>query len=59
MAKIKAMSQIGSLTPDHRKSGLNPTPLRAGGLRHTVGKLSMKATTSVDPIPIEGLHKKL
>jgi hypothetical protein len=45
MAKRKVESQIGSLTPDHKKSGIDPIPLRAGGMQHAVGKLSMKSTT--------------
>jgi hypothetical protein len=45
MAKRKAKSQIGSLTPDHKKSGIDPIPLRAGGMRHIVEKLLLKATT--------------
>jgi hypothetical protein len=47
MAKRKAKSQIGSLTPDHGKSGIDPIPLRAGGVQHVVGKLSIRATTLV------------
>jgi hypothetical protein len=45
MAKKKAGSQIGSLTPDHYKSGIDPTPVRAGGVQHIVGKLSTRATS--------------
>jgi hypothetical protein len=47
MAKEKNESQIGSLTHDHGKSGIDLIPLRAGDFRHVVGKLSMRATTSV------------
>jgi hypothetical protein len=47
MAKTKAGSQIGSLIPNHGKSGINPIPLHSGCVQHTVGKLSMRATTSV------------
>jgi hypothetical protein len=45
MAKRKVGSQTGNLTPDHKKSGINPTLMRARGMRHTVGKLSTRATT--------------
>jgi hypothetical protein len=58
MAKRKAGSQIGSLTPDHGKSRIDPIPLRAGGVWHIIGKLLMKATTS-DLVSIGGLHQKL
>jgi hypothetical protein len=39
MAKRKVGSQIGSLTPNHKKAGIDPIPLRAGGMQHTIGKL--------------------
>jgi hypothetical protein len=45
MAKRKAGSQTASLTPDHKKSGIDLIYLAAGGVPHIVGKLSMKATT--------------
>jgi hypothetical protein len=45
MAKRKARSQSGSLTPDHEKLGIDPTPVSAGGVQHTVGKLSMRTIT--------------
>jgi hypothetical protein len=44
MAKRKAEV---SLILDHGKAGINPIPLRAGGMQHTIGKLSTKDTTSV------------
>jgi hypothetical protein len=47
MAKRKAGSQIDNLTPDHGKLGIDPILLRAGGVRHVVGKISTRATTSV------------
>jgi hypothetical protein len=47
MAKRKVGSQIGSLTPDHWKSRINPIPLCARGVWHVVGKLSTRATTLV------------
>jgi len=45
MAKRKAESQIGSLTPDHYKSRIDLISLCVGGVRHTIGKLSMKVTS--------------
>ncbi len=48
MAKRKVVSQIGSLTPDHKKSGIDPIPLYTGGMRHTVGNLLTRATTLVE-----------
>jgi hypothetical protein len=45
MAKRRANSQIASLTPDHKKSGIDLIYLATGGVPHIVGKLSMKATT--------------
>jgi hypothetical protein len=47
MAKRKVRNQIGNLTPDHGKSGIDLIPLRASGVRHAVGKLSTRATTLV------------
>jgi hypothetical protein len=46
-SKEKVKNQTDSLIPDHRKSGINPISLRAGGVRHTIGKLPMRATTLV------------
>jgi hypothetical protein len=45
MAKRKVRSQIDSLTPNHKKSRIDLTPMRASEVRHTVGKLSTRATT--------------
>jgi len=45
MAKRKVESQIASLTPDHKKSRIDPIYLASGGVPHTVGKLSTRATT--------------
>jgi hypothetical protein len=42
---VKTGSQIASLTPDQKKSGIDPIYLAAGNVRHTVGKLSTRATT--------------
>ncbi len=40
MAKRKARSRIASLTPDHKKLGIDPIYLAAGAVPHIVGKLS-------------------
>jgi len=45
MAKRRAGSQITSLTPNHKKSGIDPIYLVTGGVPHTIGKLSTRATT--------------
>jgi hypothetical protein len=50
MVERRAGSQIGSLTPDHKKSGIDPIPMCAGGVRHTVGKLSRRATSSLETL---------
>ncbi len=44
MGKRRAGSQIGNLTLDHKKSGIQPNPTFSGGERHGIGKLSKKAT---------------
>jgi hypothetical protein len=45
MVKRKVGTQTNSLTPDHKKSGIDPMSLRAGGMQHAIGKLSMRDTT--------------
>jgi hypothetical protein len=45
MGKRRAGSQTGSLTPNHKKSGIDPIPVCADGVRHTVGKLLRRATS--------------
>jgi hypothetical protein len=44
MTKRKVGSQINNLTLDHQKSGIDLTPMGAGEVQHTVGKLSTRAT---------------
>jgi hypothetical protein len=39
MAKRKAENQIGNLIFDNKKSRIDPTLMRAGGMRHVVRKL--------------------
>jgi hypothetical protein len=45
MVERRVGNQTGSLTPDHQKSGIDPIPMCAGEVRHTVGKISRRATT--------------
>jgi len=45
MAKRRADNQTANLTPDQKKSGIDPIYLAAEGVRHTIGKLSTRATT--------------
>jgi hypothetical protein len=45
MAKRRAGNQTASLTPDHKKSGINLIYLATEGMPHTFGKLSTRATT--------------
>jgi hypothetical protein len=47
MAKRKDGSQIGNLTPNDEKSGIDSIPLYASGVQHANGKFSTGATTSV------------
>ncbi len=45
MAKRRVGSQTASLTPDRKKSGIDPIYLSVDDVRHTVGKLLTRATT--------------
>jgi len=45
MIKIKARSQTVNLTPDQKKSKIDPIYLVSDNVPHTVGKLSTRATT--------------
>jgi len=45
MAKRRVGSQTINLTPDHKKSGIDVIYLVVEGVRHTIGKLLMRATT--------------
>ncbi len=51
MAKRKAGSQIASLIPNQKKSGIDPIYLAADDVRHIVGKLSTTATTLLQTAP--------
>jgi hypothetical protein len=60
MVKREAGSQIGNLTPDHRKSGIKSIYLRAGGGATCRWKaLNEGYNFGLDLVLIEGLHKKL
>jgi hypothetical protein len=48
MAKRRAGSQIANLTPDQKKSGIDPIYLAAGDVRHTVGKLLTRYNFALD-----------
>jgi len=48
MAKRRAGSQTGSLTPDQKKLGIDPIYLFVDGVRHSVGKISTRATTLLE-----------
>jgi hypothetical protein len=51
MAKRRAGSKIVSLTPDHKKSGIDPIYLATGSVPHIVEKLSTRATTLLQTTP--------
>jgi hypothetical protein len=52
MAKRKVRSQTGSLTLDHQKLEIDPTPMRSGGVGHIVKKLSTSYNFASDLVPI-------
>jgi hypothetical protein len=43
MTKRKAGSQIGNLTPDHGKLGIDSITLRVSVMQHIIGKVSTRA----------------
>jgi hypothetical protein len=45
MVERKAGSQTSSLTPDHKKLGIDPILVCADGVQHNVGKLLKRATS--------------
>jgi hypothetical protein len=45
MAKRRVGNQIVSLTPNHKKSRIDPIYLASGGVPHIVGKFSTRAIT--------------
>ncbi len=50
MAKRRVGSQTASLTPDHKKLGIDPIYLATWGVPHIVGKLSTRAITLLQTI---------
>jgi hypothetical protein len=51
MAKRKARGQTANLTPNQKKSRLDPIYLTLDNVRHIVGKLLTKATTLLKTAP--------
>jgi len=47
MVERRAGNQTSNLTPNHQKSGIDLISVHAGEVRHTIGKLSRRATTLV------------
>ncbi len=45
MAKRRVKSQTTSLTPDQKKSGIDPIYLATDNVRYTIGKFLMRSTT--------------
>jgi hypothetical protein len=56
MAKRKAASQIGNLTPDHKMSRIDAIPMRTSGVQHT---LDESYNFALDLVSIGGLSTKL
>jgi hypothetical protein len=50
MVKRRVMSQTCSLTPNHRKSGIDSISLRASGIRHVVETLLTRVTTLIQTL---------
>jgi hypothetical protein len=48
MTKRRVGSRTANLTPDQKKSGIDPIYLAADDVRHTVGKLSTRARTLLE-----------
>ncbi len=59
MVERRAGSQIGNLTPDHKKSGIDPIPVCVDGLQHTWKDLEDSYKFASDLIPIQGLSREL
>jgi hypothetical protein len=51
MAKRRVGSQIDSLTPDQKKSRIDPIYLAVDNVRHTIGNLLIRATTLLEIAP--------
>ncbi len=50
MVERRAGSQTANLTPEHKKLGIDPIQACAGEVRHIVGKLSKRATSSLQTL---------
>jgi len=60
MAKRRAGNQTASLTPDHKRSGIDLFPMSDSGVRHGIGKaLDENYNFALDRIAIGGLLAKL
>jgi len=51
MAKRRAENQIANLTPDQKKSRIDPIYLSTDDMRHTIKKLLTRATTLLQTVP--------
>ncbi len=51
MAKRRVGSQTANLTPDQKKSRIDPIYLSVDNMRHTVEKISTRATTFLQTAP--------
>ncbi len=51
MAKRRAGNQTANLTPDQKKSGIDPIYLASNNMRHIVRKLSTRAITLLQTAP--------
>ncbi len=49
-AQVMVERRVESLTPDHKKSGIDLIPVCAGGVRHTIGKLSRRTISSLQTL---------
>jgi hypothetical protein len=49
--KLATGSQTANLTPDQKKSGIDLIYLSIDNVRHTIGKLSTRATTLLQTAP--------
>jgi hypothetical protein len=50
MGKRRAGSQTASLTPDHKKSGIDLFPTSELKVQYVVGNISMRATSLVETL---------
>jgi hypothetical protein len=59
MVERRAGSQTGSLTPDHKKSGINPTMMCVDSVKIRWRNLEENYKIALDLIPIRGLNWEL